>query len=632
MDKGKDSDDVEFRVVDIPFDALDAQDELAQQQVVDLRPKLASTRRLVVCVISTNPRTASVFASNLFARIGGGNFDYHVVAHSSKCAGSLHNALVPTIRMQYQKNLRMDEVKRLVSRNSLVMVMGDEYCRCAQDFCGNPDLVFARQYYSTAYEKSLYVPLGPRQEFPLLREEENFPFASERKYKYNLIVSPTSKVRKDLYAALTARQHNDGDAFLFMTPAFQANASEETGYVSPDEYRNVLLQSKFTLCPAGHNPEAFRIFEAIEAGSIPVLVNGDAEYTEHSCADAFANLLDSGAPFVVIKTWDELDAAVQPLLADPKALDDMQAAVQEWYSEYWKELTKRFECKFVRNSPLLDFSRSGYFYPKDCGDESVAAALPLLPQPPSSSKPKPTPLVTGCGRTGTLSLSDYIQQELGVKSIHEKMEPNTVSVSWLYAVPDAKAYPFEGRKVPRYREQQRALLQAANLPLFSPVVHIVRHPLKVISSTRRCFCGRGTRKSGLGRVSDALSWRFVESHIQMPKPNLPLDSLLRSMTYWYEWNMLIKRRHLVSQTLRIEDLDPNQLASGLGISVPPNKLLPSRIPKSSQHVSPEDEKIERPDSTWRDLVQEDADLARKIFDLALQFGYETDFAAIEEVI
>lgn len=614
-----------LQVSEIPFGELDIQGEL---DAIEAANKVKPTKRLMVCVVSSNPRTASVFYSNLFGRIGGGNFDYHVVTLASKCtSAAMYNPLVPTIRMLYQKNLRMEDLKRTLARNSVVIVMGDEFCRCQQEYCSNPALVFARQYFSTAYEDSLYIPLGPRSEFPLLGDEDTYPFASKRKYKFNLIVSPTSAVRRTLYANLVAANTPE-DTFLYMTPAFQKNASEpNSGYVSPEEYRSVLLDSKFTLCPAGHNPEAFRIFEAIEAGSIPVLVNGDEEYIQHECADSFLSMLDSGAPFIVLKTWSELDGAIQSLLDDADKLDKLQSDVQQWYSEYWKEITHRFECKFIKHSPMLDFANSGYFYPTDCN----------LPPPPLelvAARPKSVPLVTGCGRTGTLSLSDYIRTELGMRSLHEKFETNAVLVSWLYAVPNAKTYPFEGKKSPRYREQQLAVLKNANLPLFAPVVHIVRHPLKVISSTRRCFCGRGTRKNSLGRVSDTMSWKFVDQHIAMPRANLPYDSLLRSMTYWYEWNMLIRKTHatLISTTLRIEDLDPNRLAIGLNIDIPEGKVLPNRIPRSAHHISPDQERVERPDATWRELYEEDSALATRIFDLAKLFGYETESNTIHDLL
>ncbi len=36
--------------------------------------------------------------------------------------------------------------------------------------------------------------------------------------------------------------------------------------LEPDRYQKALLDSRFTLSPAGHNAECFRTWEALEAG------------------------------------------------------------------------------------------------------------------------------------------------------------------------------------------------------------------------------------------------------------------------------------------------------------------------------------------------------------------------------
>ena len=36
-------------------------------------------------------------------------------------------------------------------------------------------------------------------------------------------------------------------------------------------YASILMDSVFTLCAGGINPESFRLWEAIEAGSIPIV-------------------------------------------------------------------------------------------------------------------------------------------------------------------------------------------------------------------------------------------------------------------------------------------------------------------------------------------------------------------------
>jgi hypothetical protein len=162
--------------------------DVAVEDFSNENPFLQKTKRLPVCVVSSNPRTASIFSLNLMRRLGDGKFDYVVVSNPGRCP---NNVLVPQLRMMYQKTLAMPDLKRLVSHNSLVVVAGDEFCRCTAEFCNSKgqgkdhqELVFARQYYSAAYPDTFYLPLGPRLEFPLL--DEDFPRAEFRPYKYVL--------------------------------------------------------------------------------------------------------------------------------------------------------------------------------------------------------------------------------------------------------------------------------------------------------------------------------------------------------------------------------------------------------------------------------------------------------------
>lgn len=226
------------------------------------------------------------------------------------------------------------------------------------------------------------------------------------------------------------------------------------------------------------------------------------------------------------------------------------------------------------------------------------------------------------------------------------MAPGAVSVSWLYAVPDAEAYPWENRKDAQYRRsvlaQNTKLLKSnpttTNNKLFDPVVHLVRHPLKVISSLRRCFCGRGTRSTPLGNRNDKLSWKFVESNIKFPKRNLPLDSLLRAMTYWYAWNSKLipsLLRASPPETMRVEDLNPKELVKALRLDLTTEQMaaLPTRLPNvKNTHVSPAKEKEALPDATWGDLQKESPKLAARIFQLAKTFGYETKYESLKQAV
>jgi hypothetical protein len=52
-----------------------------------------------------------------------------------------------------------------------------------------------------------------------------------------------------------------------------------------DSYNNLLLDSKFTLCPSGTGPNSIRFWEALAMGSIPVLLSDSLELPNHPLWD-----------------------------------------------------------------------------------------------------------------------------------------------------------------------------------------------------------------------------------------------------------------------------------------------------------------------------------------------------------
>jgi hypothetical protein len=61
--------------------------------------------------------------------------------------------------------------------------------------------------------------------------------------------------------------------------------------------------SRFALAPAGNSPETIRLYEALEAGAIPILRRS-----------AFVSAMDAldNPPFLLIDQWTELAAAYAP--------------------------------------------------------------------------------------------------------------------------------------------------------------------------------------------------------------------------------------------------------------------------------------------------------------------------------
>mmetsp|Transcript_11045 Transcript_11045/g.19493 ORF Transcript_11045/g.19493 Transcript_11045/m.19493 type:complete len:180 (+) Transcript_11045:723-1262(+) len=119
-------------------------------------------------------------------------------------------------------------------------------------------------------------------------------------------------------------------------------------YVHPRDYRMILLNSTFTLCPSGKNVEAFRIYEAVEAGSIPVLALDSFYQKGRHCKQGFQPLIDAGAPFIFIENWHDWPELMMELLKDPEALDRRQKDIARWRIKYWTKVRAQVECVVLR--------------------------------------------------------------------------------------------------------------------------------------------------------------------------------------------------------------------------------------------------------------------------------------------
>jgi hypothetical protein len=211
---------------------------------------------------------------------------------------------------------------------------------------------------TTSANTPVYLPLGPRWDFwealvkqtqPSITNHESSSEQSppkpisQRKYVWNAIFSKsTSKSRTILKEQLNSSklvQQNPQEYFIRIAGLWTRKLNKQ--HLNPDEYATVLMDSKFTLSPTGHNPECFRIFEAIEAGSIPVVVLDD-EYDSHPCQKSFFPILGA-APLVVLSTWDHFEEHIQELLRDPVALDRQQISLQRWYADFMRIRVLQFE-------------------------------------------------------------------------------------------------------------------------------------------------------------------------------------------------------------------------------------------------------------------------------------------------
>jgi hypothetical protein len=124
----------------------------------------------------------------------------------------------------------------------------------------------------------------------------------------------------------------DGDSF----------SNRITGLDTP-AYRDMLATSWFALSPPGNvNMDSFRIYEALEAGAIPVVT---ATTQQQSYAPSYWHRIFDGMgplPFVVEDTWEHCLATVQRLLESHVELEGMQSRCCEFWQEYKKDLRTRW--------------------------------------------------------------------------------------------------------------------------------------------------------------------------------------------------------------------------------------------------------------------------------------------------
>lgn len=77
--------------------------------------------------------------------------------------------------------------------------------------------------------------------------------------------------------------------------------------------------------------------------------------------------------------------------------------------------------------------------------------------------------------------------------------------------------------------------------VFARVVHVVRHPLRVVTSLANCFCGSGDRSDPVMMGYDAKSFAFAAQFVPLPPYTPDADAPARrcaAAAYWVHWNAM----------------------------------------------------------------------------------------------
>ena len=178
-----------------------------------------------------------------------------------------------------------------------------------------------RNYHSEILAVSTgihFFPLGYKAGFARPNPERR-P-ASKRRYLWSFAGDAKKSSRGPMLEAMKSLPRG----FLHLTQGFGSGDSLSTG-----DYRALLDDSIFVPCPGGwSNLESFRVYEALEAGAIPIVERRPA-------FDYFTALLGAH-PIPTVGSWNEAVRLVKGL--SPEVMESLGALCYDWWCEYKRRL------------------------------------------------------------------------------------------------------------------------------------------------------------------------------------------------------------------------------------------------------------------------------------------------------
>jgi hypothetical protein len=102
------------------------------------------------------------------------------------------------------------------------------------------------------------------------------------------------------------------------------------------EYYKYMAASKLVICPAGYvTPDSFRVWEALEAGCIPIVDGGTSRPSDCDTTNWWTVLLEEEPLFPVVCDWNDLPGIAEEQLRN---WETNVFRVQTWWGNYKKKL------------------------------------------------------------------------------------------------------------------------------------------------------------------------------------------------------------------------------------------------------------------------------------------------------
>lgn len=201
---------------------------------------------------------------------------------------------------------------------------------------------------------------------------------------------------------------------------------------------------------------------------------------------------------------------------------------------------------------------------------------------------RPAIVVVGCGRSGTKYITKVFKR-MGIHVGHEAGGPDGVA-SW-YITPGLCAPKALFKKDIPFKRLK------ATYGEFT-VIHQVRNPVNCISSAQ---------------TFSSASWEYIAQFVDIDMTN-PL--IWRCLQYWECWNAMAEE--IAAHRFRVEDLEEHHKELFVACNI---QKWDSNIKFIFQNKEENTRKRFYTKYSWEQLVEVDKDLAQKIKERALRYGY-----------
>ena len=146
----------------------------------------------------------------------------------------------------------------------------------------------------------------------------------KRNYKWSFLGTTHGSSRYDLLN----KHKNIMPNFINLTEDFSGKKSMDT-----NDYYKILNNSIFAPIPHGYfHPETYRLYEALEAGCIPIIENP---------FQFFDNFLPNN-PLLSVNSWEDSSTIIKKYLENKKDIEILRNKINDWWTQHQENLKETF--------------------------------------------------------------------------------------------------------------------------------------------------------------------------------------------------------------------------------------------------------------------------------------------------